>query len=118
MVAVEDQFMKYHAESKDYENKIIEKDDAIQNLKKDQVNERKEWELKKLEIQRYQLDENDEYMLDLKRRFSKEPSDTTLQNKLRDEYLRGIAEVDPEFDMFEYRNRIVKRKASGIENLS
>ena len=118
MLAVEDQLYKHHNEKKELLNAVSEKDEEIQALKREHIDAKKERELSKLEIQRYKLDENDEYMLDLKKRLSKDSQDETLRSKLRDEYLRWIAEVDPEFDMFEYRNKITKKKQSGIANLS
>lgn len=118
MLAVEDELYKSHNEKKELETKTQELEDKIQELRKEQVEKAKEWELNKIEIQRYSLDDNDEYILDLKKRLSKDSSNETLKNKLRDEYLRGISEVDPEFDMFEYRNKALNKRAAWIENLS
>jgi hypothetical protein len=118
MSAVEDQFRKHYDEKRELEESKQWLESEIQSLKKSQVDQKKEWELEKIEIQRYKLDEDDEYILDLKKKLGKDKNDETLRRKLRDEYLRAIAEVDPEFDMFEYRKRIEAKKTTGIENLS
>lgn len=118
MSAVEDQFRKHYDEKKELEESKQSLESEIQSMKKSQLEQKKEWELEKMEIQRYKLDEDDEYILDLKKKLGKDKEDETLRRKLRDEYLRAIAEVDPEFDMFEYRKRIEAKKTTGIENLS
>ncbi len=118
MSLVEDQFRKHYDEKRELEETKQTLESEVQSLKRSQVEQKKEWELEKIEIQRYKLDEDDEYILDLKKKLGKDKDDETLRRKLRDEYLRAIAEVDPEFDMFEYRKRIEAKKTTGIENLS
>lgn len=62
-------------------------------------------------MSRYQIDDDDEYVLTLKQKLSKDPENQSFKDKLRDEYLRRISDVEPDFDMFESRNKIINKKS-------
>ena len=108
---IEDTLVEDQAEKKELRKTIKQKDDAYDKLESDIVEERRKQKLQNHELSRYNLDDDDEYLIDLKSRRLKDPENSIIKDKERDEYLRRIADLDPEFDMFEYRNKVLNKRS-------
>ena len=115
---IESQLRTLNAKRSKVEESLKQKENEIEELQIKIKDWEKEWKIKNHELSRYQIDDDDEYVLTLKQKLSKDPENQSFKDKLRDEYLRRISDVEPDFDMFESRNKIINKKSIWIDNLS
>lgn len=118
IISVESAMRNYSLKVDKMRSLVEDKEQEIVDIKLKQSDWEKEQKLKSHELSRYSLDDDDEYVLNLKQKISKEPDNQLLKDKLRDEYLRRVSDIEPEFDMFESRNKIISKRSQGIDNLS